>query len=71
MDAKKKLKDFENLDEYPNLREAVIPAIMTLPLGSVNTKVIITEGEVVERIYETPKGETISLLANAETKEVA
>ena len=67
----KEIKDFYNLDEYRDLKEAVIPAIKTLPLGSINTKVIINEGEVVERVYETPKGELISLFTNAVSKEVA
>ena len=64
MVAKKKVKDFKNLDQFPNLKEAVVPAIKTLPSGSMNTKVIINEGEIVERVYETPKGEIISLFPN-------
>ena len=64
MVAKKKIKDFDNLDMYPDLKEALVPAIKTLPLGARNTKVIINEGEIVERVYETPKGEIISLFAN-------
>ena len=71
MVAKKKLKDFKNLDQFPNLKEAVVPAIKTLPSGSINTKVIINEGEIVERVYETPKGEIISLFPNQCSKEAA
>ena len=71
MVAKKKLKDFKNLDQFPNLKEAVVPAIKTLPSGSINTKVIINEGEIVERVYETPKGEIISLFPNQSLKEAA
>ena len=71
MATKKKIKDFNNLDDYPDLKKAVIPASMTLPTGSINTKVIINEGEVVERVYETPKGEIISLFTNAVSKEAA
>ena len=41
MDAKKKIKDFKNLDRFPDLKEALVPAIKTLPSGSMNTKVII------------------------------
>ncbi len=71
MVAKKKVKDFKNLDQFPNLKEAVVPAIKTLPTGSMNTKVIINEGEIVERVYETPKGEIISLFPNQSSKEAA
>ena len=64
MVGKKKIKDFNDLDQYPDLKESLVPAIETLPPGSMNTKVIINEGEIIERVYETPKGEIISLLAN-------
>ena len=68
---KKKVKDFNNLEEYPDLKKAVVPAIMTLPSGSKNTKIIINEGKVIERVYETPKGELISLFTNEGSKEAA
>ena len=71
MAAKKKVKDFKNLDQFPNLKEAVVPAIKTLPSGSMNTKVIINEGEIVERVYKTPEGQIISLFANEFTKNAA
>ncbi len=71
MVAKKKIKDFKNLDQFPDLKEALIPAIKTLPSGSMNTKVIINEGEIVERVYKTPKGEIISLFANEISKKAA
>ncbi len=67
----KKVKDFNNLDQFPNLKEAVVPAIKTLPSGSMNTKVIINDGEIVERVYETPKGEIISLYPNQSSEEAA
>ena len=71
MVSKKKIKDFKDLDQFPDLKEALVPAIKTLPSGSMNTKVIITEGEIVERVYKTPKGELISLFANDLSKEAA
>ena len=71
MVRKKKLKDFNNLDKYPDLKKALVPIIKTLPFGSMNTKVIINEGEVVERVYKTPNGEIISLLSNTITEEAA
>ena len=71
MVAKKEIKDFRNLEQYPDLKEALVPAIKTLPSGSMNTKVIINEGEIVERVYQTPKGEIISLFSNEFSKEAA
>tara|TARA_Y100001968_G_scaffold331310_1_gene385592 strand:- start:746 stop:961 length:216 start_codon:yes stop_codon:yes gene_type:complete len=71
MVAKKKIKDFKDLDHYPDLKEALVPAVKTLPPGSMNTKVIINEGEIVERVYETPKGERVSLFANEFSQKAA
>ena len=71
MVAKKKIKDFKDLDQYPDLKEAIVPTVETLPPGSINTKVIIDEGEIVERVYETPKGESISLFKNKFTQKAA
>ena len=71
MVAKKKIKDFKDLDRFPDLKEALVPAVKTLPAGSMNTKVIINEGEIVERVYKTPKGEIISLLAKEFSKKAA
>tara|TARA_Y100001968_G_C19131726_1_gene607048 strand:+ start:557 stop:772 length:216 start_codon:yes stop_codon:yes gene_type:complete len=71
MVSKKKIKDFENLNKYPDLKEALIPVFKTLPVGSMNTKVIIKEGEVVERVYKIPNGEIISLIPNPINEEAA
>ena len=71
MITKNKIKNFDNLDNYPDLKEAVIPAITTLPSGSMNTKVIINEGKIVERVYRTPKGDLISLFATTDSHQVA
>ena len=71
MVAKKKFNDFQDLDQYPDLKKALIPSIKTLPFGSMNTKVIINEGEVVERVYKTPNGEVISLFPNQSADEAA
>tara|TARA_B100000700_G_C14858209_1_gene767322 strand:- start:159 stop:374 length:216 start_codon:yes stop_codon:yes gene_type:complete len=60
----KTIKDFKDLDQFPDLKKALVPAIKTLPSGSINTKLVINEGEIVERVYKTPKGEIISLFAN-------
>tara|TARA_B100000579_G_scaffold271517_1_gene224217 strand:- start:144 stop:359 length:216 start_codon:yes stop_codon:yes gene_type:complete len=71
MVAKKEIKDFKDLEQFPDLKEALVPAIKTLPSGSMNTKVIISEGEIVERVFKTPKGEIISLFANEFFKEAS
>ena len=71
MVSKKKIKDFKDLDQYPDLKEAIVPSVETLPPGSINTKVIIDDGEIVERVYETPKGESISLFKNKFTQKAA
>ena len=71
MVSKKKLKDFNNLEKYPDLKQALVPRTKTLPFGSMNTKVIINHGEVVERVYKTPNGEIISLFPNPLTEEAA
>tara|TARA_B100000579_G_scaffold368458_1_gene329362 strand:- start:241 stop:456 length:216 start_codon:yes stop_codon:yes gene_type:complete len=71
MAAKKKIKDFKNLDNYPDLKQALVPSFKTLPLGTISTKVIISEGEVVERIYRTPNGEIITLFPNSNTEKAA
>tara|TARA_B100000945_G_scaffold16648_1_gene12362 strand:- start:282 stop:497 length:216 start_codon:yes stop_codon:yes gene_type:complete len=69
MVSKKKIKEFKNLDQFPDLKEALVPAVKTLPSGSRNTKVIINEGEIVERVYETPKGAIISLFEKELSKK--
>ena len=71
MAVKKKIKDFKDLDQFPDLKEALIPAIKTLPSGAINTKVIINQGEIVERVFKTPKGETITLFANEFSNKAA
>ncbi len=71
MVSKKKIKDFNNLDNYPDLKKALVPCIKTLPFGSRNTKVIIMEGEVIERIYKTPNGDLISMFPNSNDEEAA
>ena len=67
----KKFKDFNDLDKFPNLKEAFVTAIKTLPTGSMNTKVIIDQGEIVERVYETPNGQIISIFPSQSSSEAA
>ena len=71
MVSKKKSINFNDLENYPDLKESFKPAIKRIPSGSMTTKIIINEGVVVERIYETPKGEIISLIQNEISKDAA
>ena len=71
MVSKKRNKNINDLENHPDLKESIIPAIKRIPSGSMTTKIIINEGVVVERIYETPKGEIISLLENEISKDAA
>ena len=71
MVSMKKIKEFNDLNQFPDLKDALVPIINTLPAGSMNTKVIIDKGEIVERVYKTPKGESISFFPNESLKEAA
>ena len=48
-------------DQYPELKNFLKNRPENLPIGSFNTKVIIDNGEIVERFYKTPKGHVVSL----------
>ena len=50
-------------DHYPELNHILKTKSVNLPVGSLNTKVIINDGEIVERVYKTPKGQVISLFS--------
>ena len=78
--AMKRFKTFDDelLDRYPELKQALKPndqypeliyilknRSAKVPIGSSNTKVIINDGEIVERVYKTPKGKVISLFSKS------
>ena len=80
MDLKKKFKRFNDsiLELHPDLREVLVPndqypelknikknRLANLPVGSFNTKVIISDGKVVERVFKTPMGQVVSLFSNS------
>tara|TARA_B100000214_G_C23759240_1_gene531460 strand:- start:408 stop:677 length:270 start_codon:yes stop_codon:yes gene_type:complete len=48
-------------DKYPELAHILKNRFFNLPVGSLNTKVIINDGIIVERIFKTPMGQVISL----------
>ncbi len=48
-------------DQYPELDHILKNRFVNLPAGSLNTKVIINDGEIVERVFKTPMGKVVSL----------
>ena len=50
-------------DQYPELEHILKNRSANLPAGSLNTKVIINNGEIVERVFKTPKGQVVSLFS--------
>ena len=76
----KKFKAFDDaiLDLHPELKEVLIPndqypeivhilknRSANLPAGSLNTKVVINNGEIVERVFKTPMGKVVSLFSKS------
>ena len=52
-------------DQYPELELILKNRSANLPAGSLNTKIIINDGEIVERVFKTPMGQVISLFSNS------
>ena len=50
-------------DQYPELENILKDRSVNLPSGSLNTKVIINDGEIVERVFKTPMGQVVSLFS--------
>ena len=50
-------------DQYPELVILLKKRSLNLPSGSLNTKVIINDGEIVERVFKTPMGQVVSLFS--------
>ena len=80
MVAIKRFKTFDDelLDRHPDLKQALKPNDIypelkyiiknrsaNVPIGSMNTKIIINDGEIVQRVYKTPKGKVISLFSQS------
>ena len=68
---RKKIKDFNNLENYPDLKKTLLPNTKTFPHRTMNTRLIINEGKVAERIYTTLNGEIISLFSNPIVKKTS
>ena len=50
-------------DQYPELDHFLINKFSNLPAGYLNTKVIINDGKIVERVFKTPMGQVVSLFS--------
>ena len=58
------LKEFlKPNDQYPELEDFLRKRSTNLPEGSINTKIIVNDGEIVERVFKTPMGKVISLFS--------
>ena len=55
----------------PRFKNSLLPSNKTLPIESINPKVIINEGEVVERVYQTQNGDIIFFFTNPINEEAA
>ena len=58
-------KDLKPNDQYPELKHIQKNRPVNLPIGSFNSKVIINDGEIVERVYKTPMGKVVSLFSKS------
>ena len=50
-------------DQYPELEHILKNRSANLPAGSLNTKVIINDGVIVESVFKTPMGQVVSLFS--------
>ena len=50
-------------DHYPEIEILLKKRYLNLPSGSLNTKVIINNGENVERVFKTPMGQVVSVFS--------
>ena len=56
------LKDFlKPNDNYPEIKQILKNSSVNLADGSLNTKIVINQGEIVERVFKTPMGQVVSL----------
>ena len=50
-------------DQYPELMNILKNKSANLPAGSLNTKLIMMDGEIVELVFKTPMGQVVSLFS--------
>ena len=48
-------------DQYPELKHILKNKSADLPAGSLNTKLILIDGEIIERVFKTPMGQVVSI----------
>ena len=69
LDLHPDLKNFlKPNDHYPELQQLLKNRYENLPVGSLNTKIIINDGKFVERVFKTPQGQVVSLLIKTSNK---
>ena len=51
-------------DKYQELEDILKHRCVVPPEGSFNTKIIIDQGQIVERVFKTPRGHVFSLFSN-------
>ncbi len=77
MGSKKKTKSLSKVKSHRKIDSQLLeqwpsrPTSALLPVGSKTTKIIVLKGEVVERVYTTPKGEIVSLFPKLHLEKVA
>ena len=50
-------------DHYPELKNILKHKSANLPTGSLNIKLIMMNGEIIERVFKTPMGQVVSLFS--------
>ena len=50
-------------DQYPELKHILNNKSANLPDGSLNTKLIMIDGEIIERVFKTPMGKVVSIFS--------
>ncbi len=50
-------------DQYPELNHILKNKSANLPAGSLNTKLIMIDGEIIERVFKTPMGHVVSIFS--------
>ena len=59
------IKALKPNDHYPEVERILNNSFAKLPAGSLNTKLIINDGKIVERVFKTPQGKVISLFSKS------
>ena len=64
LDLHPDLKEFlKPNDQYPELEHILKNKSANLPAGSLNTKLIMIDGEIIERVFKTPMGKVVSIFS--------